>query len=103
MIILSPFDVIDQQSQRKNKRGGVMILIPKIFQPKLRVDLNSFDQKFDSIWVELKTSKKKIERSTLLNISYNANKSKKYLLYQLTSDNPIIQILFLWVTTNSNF
>ena len=54
-----------------------MILIPKILHPKQRTDLSLFDQNYDSIWVEFKTSKNKTERSTLLNISYNPNKSNK--------------------------
>ena len=54
-----------------------MILIPKILNPKLRTDLNLFHQKYDSIWVEFKTSQNKTEKSTLLNFSYNPNKSNK--------------------------
>ena len=54
-----------------------MILILDILHPKLRTDLNLFHQKYDSIWVEFKTSKNKTERSTLLSISYNPNNSNK--------------------------
>ena len=46
MVILSPFDVIDQQSQAKKKGGGVMILISKFLHPKLRTVLNLIHQKF---------------------------------------------------------
>ena len=81
-----------------------MIFIPKILHPKLHTDINLFHQKYDSIWVEFKTSKNKTERSTLLNISYNQTNLTKQslsmkLLCQLTSQNPIIQILFSWATT----
>ena len=34
------------------KGGGVMLLIPKIFSPKLRKDLNKFSVHFESIWAE---------------------------------------------------
>ena len=70
--------MIDQQSQAKKTKGaGVIILIRKILHPKLRAYLSLIHQKYDSIWVEYKTSKSKTERSTLLNISYNQNKSNK--------------------------
>ena len=81
MIILSPFDVIDQQSQAKKTKGGrggaSWYSFLKSYTPKLHTDLNLVHQKNDSIWVEFKTSKNKTERSTLLNISYNPNKSNK--------------------------
>ena len=64
-------------SEKKTKGAGVIILIRKILHPKLRADLSLIHQKYDSIWVEYKTSKNKTERSTLLNISYNQNKSNK--------------------------
>ena len=57
-----------------------MILISKTLHPynlTLHTDLNLFHQKYDSIWVEFKTSKNKTERSTLLNISYTPSKSNK--------------------------
>ena len=38
-----------------------MILVPELLHPKLRTDLNLFHQNNDSIWVEIKTSKKKLK------------------------------------------
>ena len=54
-----------------------MITIPKILNPILRTDLNFFHQKYDGIWVKIKTSKNKTEMSTLFNTSYNPNESNK--------------------------
>ena len=67
-----------------------MIIIPDILHPKLSTDLNLFQQKYDSIWVEFKSSKK-TERSTLLTISYT-NKmtpthSKALIDYIITDSN----------------
>ena len=54
-----------------------MIPIPKILLPILRRDLNLLHQKYDSIWVEIKTSKNKIETSIVFNTSYNPIESNK--------------------------
>ena len=61
----------DKNSSRKSRGGGVMLLIPTIFNPKERKDLYNMDKKFDSLWVQV-TYKK---MSTLIHICYNPSKS----------------------------
>ena len=56
--------------------GGVMLLIPKIFSPKLRKDLNKFSVVFESVWAELKMSDRKTQNTTLLNVIYSPFKNK---------------------------
>ena len=47
-----------------------MMLVPKVFSPKIHNDLNVFTGKFDSVWVSLKTPICLL----LVNVTYNPNK-----------------------------
>ena len=40
------------ESSKKLKGGGVMLLVPKKLNPKVRHDLNNMHKKYDSIWIE---------------------------------------------------
>ena len=56
----------------KEKGGGVMLVIPKSLNPKLRKDLNSLDKNlFESLWVECNLNNNTADKSKLINISYN--------------------------------
>ena len=91
------------------KGGGVMLLIPKIFSPKLRKDLNKFSVDFESIWAELKINNRKIQNTTiLLNVTYSPNKNKTDIfLEQLATniDNAIVRghKILLMGDYNSNY
>ena len=67
----------DRQSSIKLKGGGVLLIIPRKLAPKLRENLNLFDEeKNKSVWVERKTkfyiaSKEQM----LINLCYNPNKT----------------------------
>ena len=59
------------------KGGGVMLLVPKKLNPKVRYDLNNMHKKYDSIWIEFKDGLYKNDRTTLLNLAYNPNRNNK--------------------------
>ena len=67
----------DRQSAVKKKDGGVLLYISVKLAPKLRLDLNLFDEeKYESVWVECKStfnisSKEKM----LVNLCYNPSRS----------------------------
>ena len=42
------------ESSKKLKGAGVMLLVPKKINPKVRHDLNNMHKKYDSIWIEFK-------------------------------------------------
>ena len=69
------------------KGGGVMLLIPKIFSPKLRKDLNKFSVDFESIWAEIKVNNRKTQNTTLLNVTYSPNKNKTDIFLQQLATN----------------
>ena len=48
-----------------------MMLVPKVFSPKFRNDLNLFTGRFESVWVSLKAP---TCPSLLVNVTYNPNK-----------------------------
>ena len=76
------------------KGGGVMLLIPKIFSPKLRKDLNKFSVDFESIRAEIKVNSRKTQNPILLNVTYSPNKNKTDIfLEQLATniDNAIVK------------
>ena len=88
--------VLDLTERKRHfKKGGdVMLLIPKIFSPKLRKDLNKFSVEFENIWAELKINKRKTQNTTFLhNVTYSLNKTKQILLEQLVTniDNAIVK------------
>ena len=50
MTIISCSDAIELMNQvKKLKSGGVMLLVPKKLNPKVRQDLNNMHKKYDSI------------------------------------------------------
>ena len=76
------------------KGGGVMLLIPKIFSPKLRKDLKTFSVDFESIWAEIKVNNRKTQNTILPNVTYSPNKNKTDIfLEQLATniDNAIVK------------
>ena len=76
------------------KGGGVMLLVPKIFSPKLRKDLNKFSADFESIWAEIKVNNRKTQNTILLNVTFSPNKNKTDIfLEQLATniDNAIVK------------
>ena len=87
------FDRVKEGVSKKG--GGVMLLIPKIFAPKLRNDLNKFSVDFESIWAELKINNRKTQNTTiLLNVTHSPNKNKTDIfLEQLATniDNAIVK------------
>ena len=67
----------DKNMALKEKGGGVMLVIPKSLNPKLRKDLNNLDKNlFESLWVECNLNNNTADKSKqLINISYNPKKS----------------------------
>ena len=58
--------------QEKNKGGGILLFVPKKFQPKARNDLETMSKDhFESVWVECKTNKK----PALINLAYCPKKN----------------------------
>ena len=82
-----------------------MLLISKIFAPKLRKDLNKLSVDFESIWAELKINSWKTQNTTiLLNVIYSPNKNKTDTFLDLLAtniDNAIVKghKKDSWVTT----
>ena len=71
-----------------------MLLLPKIFSPKLRKDLSKFSVDFESIWAEIKVNNQKTQNTILLNVTYSPNKNKTDIfLEQLATniDNAIVK------------
>ena len=71
-----------------------MLLIPKIFSPKLRKDLNKFSVDFESIWAEIKVNNRKTQNTIVLNVIHSPNKNKTDIfLEQLATniDNAIVK------------
>ena len=62
---------------KKLKGAGVMLLVSKKLNPKVRHDLHNMHKKYDSIWVEFKAGLNKNDRTTLLNLAYNPNRNNK--------------------------
>ena len=85
----------DRAKEGISKKGrGVMLLIPKIFSPKMRKDLNMFSVDFESFWAELKINSRKTQNTTiLLNVTYTPNKNKTDIFLELLAteiDNAIV-------------
>ena len=59
-----------------SKGGGVLLIVPRKLNPKLRLDLAFKSTLFDTLWVEITCPK--IKKVYLINISYNPKK----LLYE---------------------
>ena len=59
----------------KSKGGGIMLLIPKIFNPKNRNDFPKMSKDFETLWVEFTLPYKRFP-SMLVNVAYNPEKSK---------------------------
>ena len=60
----------------KSQRGaGVMLLLPKTFNPKNRNDFPKMSKDFETLWVEFSLPYKKFP-SLLVNVAYNPEKSK---------------------------
>ena len=71
-----------------------MLLIPKIFSPKLRKDLNKFSVDFESIWAEIKVNNRKTQNTILPTVTYSPSKNKTDIfLEQLATniDNAIVK------------
>ena len=66
-----------ESSKKKLKGGGVILLVPKKLNPKVRHDLNNMHKKYDSIWIKFKAGLNKKDRITLLNLAYNPNRNNK--------------------------
>ena len=64
-------DRISPAGMKTKNGGGVMKLVPKVFSPKIRNDLNLFTRNFESVWVSLKIP---TCSSLLVNVIYNPNK-----------------------------
>ena len=64
-----------------------MLLIPKIFSPKLRKDLNKFSVDFESIWAEIKVNNRKTQNTILLNVAYSPNKNKTDIFLEQLATN----------------
>ena len=64
-------DHISLAGTKTKKCDGVMMLVPKVFSPKIRKKLNLFTGKFKSVWISLKTP---TCPSLLVNVTYNPNK-----------------------------
>ena len=67
---------LDRSNQKTG--GGVMLLVPKSFNPKHRPDLNMANtyahcKMFESLWLELKSPK--VRKKFLINIYYNPNRN----------------------------
>ena len=61
---------ISPAGTKTKKGGGVMMLVPKVFSPKTRNDLNLFTGNFESVWVSLEIP---TCPSLLVNFTYNTN------------------------------
>ena len=64
-------------SERKKCGGGVMLVVPKILNPKLRKDLNHTNPiNFESLWIECNISSDlTFSKKQLIIISYNPSKN----------------------------
>ena len=65
------------ESSKKLKGGGVLLLVPKKLNPKVRHGLNNMHKNYDSIWIEFKAGLNENDRTTLLNLAYNPNRNSK--------------------------
>ena len=64
------FDILRCDRQAK-KGGGLLLLVPKFCNSKIRNDFNNMSKSFESLWIECKLSSHK---SILIIISYSPNK-----------------------------
>ena len=68
----NPYQFDIHRCDRQDKKGGgLLLLVPKFCNSKIRKDLNNMSKIFESLRVECKLSSHK---SILINISYNPNK-----------------------------
>ena len=56
------------EATRRCKGGGVMLLIPKLFNPCIRTDLSQISSTFESLWVECNSIEDRRKR-ILINVS----------------------------------